>query len=316
MGHNVRHRFAVVALSLLLNLAAVPAIYAQQGTPDWRPVVKKVQTSVVLGVALDADGDPEGFGTGFFISSSGEVITNHHVLEGAAGAVVKTPDNQVYPIESVLADDRQKDLIRVKVKMKESAKSPPLTLGSDLPDVGERILVIGNPEGLEQTVSEGIVSAVRDLRGFGKVIQISAPISSGSSGSPVFNHKGEVVGVATFQMVEGQNLNFAVAAQSVVRLARGAEKSFAAWAGGNKGESEPFRRAEALIQAKEYEKAIPFLVEALKKTLRTWRGSACWDSACSNWRSMSWRSSPTKKSSASSPSIPKRISIWACATSS
>ena len=86
----------------------------------------------------------------------------------------------------------------------------------DLPSVAERILVVGSPMGLEQTVNEGIVSAVREVPSVGKILQISAPISPGSSGSPVINMKGEVIGVATFQLIEGQNLNFAIPGMAVL----------------------------------------------------------------------------------------------------
>ncbi len=78
--------------------------------------------------------------------------------------------------------------------------------------------MVGSPMGLEQTISEGIVSAVREIPNLGKIFQISAPISSGSSGSPVINMKGEVIGVATFQFIKGQNLNFAVSGKYVMDL--------------------------------------------------------------------------------------------------
>lgn len=78
--------------------------------------------------------------------------------------------------------------------------------------------MIGNPFGLEGTVADGIVSAVRDVSDFGRIIQITAPISPGSSGSPVVNMKGEVVGVATFQLMEGQNLNFAIPSERIANL--------------------------------------------------------------------------------------------------
>jgi len=77
-----------------------------------------------------------------------------------------------------------------------------------------------NPLGLERTVSDGIISAVRDVPEFGKIIQFTAPISPGSSGSPVVNMKGEVIGVATFQIIEGQNLNFAISGERIAQLKR------------------------------------------------------------------------------------------------
>ncbi len=76
----------------------------------------------------------------------------------------------------------------------------------------------GSPLGLEKTLSDGIVSAIREIPGFGKVIQITAPISPGSSGSPVLNMQGEVIGIVTFQIVEGQNLNFAIPSERIASL--------------------------------------------------------------------------------------------------
>lgn len=87
--------------------------------------------------------------------------------------------------------------------------APPLPVIRAVPQEGESIVVIGNPYGLEGSVSNGTFSAVRDISGYGRIIQITAPISSGSSGSPVVNMAGQVIGVATLQAAEGQSLNFA-----------------------------------------------------------------------------------------------------------
>jgi tetratricopeptide (TPR) repeat protein len=88
----------------------------------------------------------------------------------------------------------------------------------NVPSEGEDIFVIGNPLGLESTVSSGIVSAVRDIPAFGKILQITAPVSPGSSGSPVINSKGEVIGIATFIFTKGQNLNFAIPSDKIIAL--------------------------------------------------------------------------------------------------
>src|SRR5207248_4620099 len=85
-----------------------------------------------------------------------------------------------------------------------------LSLERTSPQEGESIVVIGNPFGLEGSVTNGIVSAVRDIPGFGRIIQITAPISPGSSGSPVVNMQGQVIGVATLQITGGQSVNFAI----------------------------------------------------------------------------------------------------------
>jgi tetratricopeptide (TPR) repeat protein len=93
-----------------------------------------------------------------------------------------------------------------------------LNLSVNVPSEGEDIFVIGNPRGLKSTVSSGIVSAVRDIPAFGKIIQITAPVSPGSSGSPVINSKGEVIGIATLIVTKGQNLNFAIPSDKIIAL--------------------------------------------------------------------------------------------------
>jgi tetratricopeptide (TPR) repeat protein len=115
------------------------------------------------------------------------------------------------------------------------------------PEIAERIVVVGSPMGLEQTVSEGIISSVREIPTVGRVFQMSAPISPGSSGSPVVSTKGQVIGIATFQFIQGQNLNFAVTAQQIMALKKFADtKSVPEWTFDHLG-SKP-RVAEELCQ--------------------------------------------------------------------
>jgi tetratricopeptide (TPR) repeat protein len=109
------------------------------------------------------------------------------------------------------------------------------------PQEGESIFVIGNPYGLEGSVSNGIVSAVREIPGYGKIIQITAPISPGSSGSPVVNMRGQVIGVATLQAAEGQSLNFAVPSERILQLKLGELQTFSTL----NSETQKNRRAAA-----------------------------------------------------------------------
>src|SRR5690606_1995460 len=102
----------------------------------------------------------------------------------------------------------------------------PLPVVARVPAEGESIVVIGNPFGLEGSVSNGIVSAVREISGYGRIIQITAPISPGSSGSPVVNMSGQVIGIATLQAAEGQSLNFAVPSERILQLKVGDVRSF------------------------------------------------------------------------------------------
>ncbi len=181
------------------------------------PLLKKIQPAIVTIVAYDVNRNVTNQGSGFFVDKKGHLITNYHVLDGAYAADVKTFDGVKHPIEVVVAENKFSDLIKVRVKIPEGAVHWVLVSETE-PSIGERVVVVGTPMGLDQTVSEGIVSAVRELPVVGKVFQLSAPISPGSSGSPVVNMNGNVIGVVSFQAVKGQNLNFAVSGKGILDL--------------------------------------------------------------------------------------------------
>ncbi len=169
-------------------------------------------------------------GTGFFINKNGDFITNFHVLRDADRAYIKTKNGGTYNVKSIIAQYEDLDLIVGRADILD--KTPlPVPFSSSLPQIGEKIIVIGNPFVLEQSVTDGIVSAIRETKSDGRtIIQISAPISPGSSGSPVVNMKGEVIGVATFQLIVGQNLNFAVACDNnFVETLKEDEIPFSKW---------------------------------------------------------------------------------------
>ena len=180
-------------------------------------LVKNVKPAVVLIQTFDANSRPIGSGSGFFINNKGHIITNHHVIEGAYSATVKTSSGREYPVEGIIAKDIEADIVKLLVNIPDS-NIVPLKLSTAIPSEGEDVIVIGNPLGFESTVSTGIISAVRDIPAFGKILQITAPISPGSSGSPILNTKGEVIGVATFIATKGQNLNFAVPSEKILAL--------------------------------------------------------------------------------------------------
>ncbi len=180
-------------------------------------LIKKVKPSVVLIETFDKDNKPIGQGSGFFIDNKGRLITNHHVIEGAYSATIKTSTGKEYPVQGIVAKDTEADIVKLVVNLPD-ANITFLNLSVNVPSEGEDIVVIGNPLGLESTVSTGIVSAVRDIPAFGKILQITAPISPGSSGSPVINSEGEVIGIATLIVTKGQNLNFAIPSDKIIAL--------------------------------------------------------------------------------------------------
>ncbi len=184
---------------------------------DLTQLVKVVQPAVATVVAYDVDQNVANIGTGFFVNANGHLITNYHVLDGKFGAEIKTADGSTYPIKSVVAENQMTDLIKVRVDIPPE-KVHWIKISDEMPPVAQRVMVVGSPMGLEHSVSDGIVSSVREIPGVGIFFQMSAPISPGSSGSPVVNMEGKVVGVATFQFIQGQNLNFAISGKSIMDL--------------------------------------------------------------------------------------------------
>jgi len=180
-------------------------------------LVKQIKPGVVLIKTFDKDDNPLGQGSGFFVNSKGHIVTNYHVIEGAYSATIKTFSGNEYHVEGIIARDTEADIVKLHVNV-PNADITFLNLNTNVPAEGEDIFVIGSPLGLESTVSTGIVSAVRDIPAFGKIIQLTAPVSAGSSGSPVINSKGGVIGIATLIVTSGQNLNFAVPSDKIIAL--------------------------------------------------------------------------------------------------
>ena len=208
-------RLVPVSLVLLLTSAAA---YAQENLPA---LVKRVKPAVVAIATYDSNGEALMTGSGFFLNP-GQVVTNLHVVRGAARAEIKTLDGKpkVYPVSGALAVDEEGDLALLSVEMPlQPVRSS--ELARELPDEGEPIFVIGNPLKLEGSVSAGIVSAVREVPNSYRIIQITAPISHGNSGSPVFNLRGQIIGVVTVKVTNGQNINLALAAARVGELRAG-----------------------------------------------------------------------------------------------
>ena len=225
-------------------------------------IVKRISPSVVVIFAYDKEGNLISQGSGFFISDNGDVITNSHVLKKAYRAEIKLSEDVVYPVKKIISEDEVGDLIRISVDIPKE-KVEFLPIADRFPEIGERILVIGSPFGLERTVSDGIVSAVREISEFGKIIQITASISAGSSGSPVVNMKGEVFGVATFYFAEAQNLNFAMPVKRIFTLKQ-EEKTFAERSVEETEEGFFAKWLNCFLDG-DYEKAIQHCKEEIKK---------------------------------------------------
>jgi putative serine protease PepD len=195
---------------LALVLATFPLIDLNATTiPE---IVAKAEPAIVQIVAVDANLNPCKTGTGFFISSDGVLLTSNHLIAGATDLFARTSTGAIYLFRGVVFRSVDLDLAFLKFA---GMSVPYLKLGSSAHAVeGQRVVVVGRPEASEPTVTDGIISAFRNNR---SSIQISAVMSSGSSGSPVLDESGQVIGIATSVNQDGDSLNRAIAADALKR---------------------------------------------------------------------------------------------------
>ena len=203
MFSKIRDLFIASIDTLLIAIRALLSAL-RRASPDATQIYERVSSSVVVVSVFDANHRPIGSGSGFFVGNGKVIATNFHVVGGADIIRVTAPNGKSFQT-SVLEKDEINDLALLGNRF----AGKPLTLSERPPKIGEDIMVIGNPKELDLTLSDGIVSGIREYE-HRKVYQITAPISPGSSGSPVLDKRGKVLGVATSSMKEGQNLNFAI----------------------------------------------------------------------------------------------------------
>ena len=170
-------------------------------------IAKEAFPSVLTLIMEDELGRPIAQGSGFIVDQ-GIVATNYHVIKNKSGGIaILIGKNTEYKIEGYFALDKEKDLVLLSIP---DLKAPPLTLGdSKIVEIGDKVYAIGTPELCEGTFSEGIISGIRKTETF-NLFQMTAPISHGSSGGPVLDKNGQVIGIACAGLEEGQNLNFAI----------------------------------------------------------------------------------------------------------
>ena len=209
-------------LPLWLALALLSTIFtgaqAQETLPE---LIRRVKPAVVAVITYDSKNEVQMTGSGFFIRP-GQVLTNLHVIDGAHHAEIRTLDGKgkTYAADGIVSLDDEGDLAVLSVPM-PADRARALEVATTLPEEGEQVFVIGNPLRLEGSISDGIVSAVREVPNLGEIVQITAPISHGNSGSPLFNMKGQIIGVITMKVTNGQNINLALGASRLRDLRPG-----------------------------------------------------------------------------------------------
>ena len=214
---GVDMRFTMKLLPLLFLTAGAGASQSAPPRKDIPTIAKAANGAIVSIIMSDKNGQPIAQGSGFLISKDGRIVTNYHVIRSGTSAIVKLPDGAFFPVDGVLVADPEQDLAIIKA---HGENFHTVELGdSNRVQVGDEVVAIGNPLSMESTVSDGIVSAIRaiDQEG-GKFLQITAPISPGSSGGPLFNMEGQVVGITTMYLKGGENLNFAIPINALSHL--------------------------------------------------------------------------------------------------
>ena len=230
-------------------------------TPE--QLFEKASPAVVYIVVRDKDFKPLGLGSGFFVDANGLVATNYHVIKGAEFATARLSNGSTVFVDGVVATDPNGDLALLKL----SGSGFPCLKRAEgaLPKVGAAVFAIGNPQGLENTFSSGMVSGHREIKEGLKVIQVTTPISPGSSGGPLLNAGGEVVGVTTAYLATGQNLNFAVPVSGVLALIRkqGKVQTLASASGRrlDSAETDELDKAWAAMEKKDWSTAAKILTD-------------------------------------------------------
>jgi len=200
---------------LVAVLALLPLTVLAQSNPqgaaqsfDSAEITKKVAPAVVL--IKGTTDTTEGLGTGFIISIDGKIATNLHVIGSFRHAGVELASGEKFDSFTVLAFDPRRDIAIIKIP---GFDLPTVPLGnSNNVQVGEPVLVVGSPLGLQGSVTTGVISSIRDdpFGGGFKVLQTDAPSNPGNSGGPLVNRQAQVIGIITFKIRGGENINFAI----------------------------------------------------------------------------------------------------------
>jgi S1-C subfamily serine protease len=205
--------------TLPVLLFFIPAVcVAQSKTPQVSPadIYERTHSSVVVVIVRDANAKPISQGSGFIVRKN-RIVTNHHVIENAATALIIFADGNSQEVEGLAADSPPRDLAILVVN---TGSRPALKLGDELAvRQGDSVYALGAPEGLELSLTNGILSGFRDVEDK-FFLQTTAPIAHGSSGGPLFDSLGRVIGVTTAFLSDSPGIYFSIGAKDVSRLLR------------------------------------------------------------------------------------------------
>jgi S1-C subfamily serine protease/regulator of sirC expression with transglutaminase-like and TPR domain len=208
----------IIAALVGLVCAGTPAGAAEKKAPQEKSVADiaaDVKPSLVKVIQVGRQG-VGGLGSGFVLRADGLIATNRHVIGDARRIQVETSDGKVEEATEVFASDVQLDLAIIRIARKDLK---PLPLGdSDKLRQGERIVAMGNPQGLVNSVVEGVISEPkRDIDGL-PMIQVAVPIEHGNSGGPLLDRQGRVLGLLTLKSARTDNLGFAMPVNALKKL--------------------------------------------------------------------------------------------------
>ncbi len=204
-----------LSLMLVIMLAVCPLCAIAEGFSTNPDMIEKAALSVLKLKTFDAFGNPIATGSGFVIFDNITLVTNYHVMEDAFSMTAESDEGYEYYITGIKITDKEKDIAIMQFSAPTVMK--PLDYSTEAIRRGERVAAIGSPIGLKNTFSTGNVSYVFTEDNV-RWIQITAPISHGSSGGALFNETGKVIGITSATRSDGQNINFAVNISEAVDL--------------------------------------------------------------------------------------------------
>lgn len=207
---------------IFILLFPIYPLFTYSQTLSAEQIYEKVKDAVVVIIAYNHSDELAAQGSGVVLNDKGYVVTNYHVLSGNERLEIMHGD-EIIPYVDIIGIDVEKDILILKI---EEKKFPSIKVGDVKKlKVGQRVYAIGSPMGFENTISEGIISGLRSYDETNKnYVQITASISPGSSGGAVVNDKGELIGISSSTIQEGQNLNFAIPINEVLNVEIGSYK--------------------------------------------------------------------------------------------